>query len=55
MRHLITPIIRNEEGQGQMEYALILSFVVIVLIASVTNFSGALNSLTAQIAQAIRF
>lgn len=55
MWHRLTFIIRDEKAQGQMEYSLILSFVVIVLIASLTGFAGSLTTLTTNIVQAMGF
>jgi len=37
--------LRKEEGQGLVEYALIILFVAVVLVVALTMFSGALGSL----------
>ncbi len=37
--------IRSKEGQGLVEYALIILFIAVALVAAITTFSGALNGL----------
>ena len=35
---------REEEGQGLIEYALILSLVAVILVASVVAFAGGIDT-----------
>jgi len=44
---------RREEGQGLVEYALIILLVAVVLVGALTTFSGALNGLYQQVVNAL--
>jgi len=46
-------IIRNEEGQGLAEYALILALIAIVAIGAVTLLGGNITSILNSIAGGI--
>jgi pilus assembly protein Flp/PilA len=41
--------LRREEGQGLVEYALILAFISILAIAALTFLSGDINSLLSKV------
>jgi len=41
--------LRREEGQGLVEYALIILFVAVVLVAALTTFGGTLSGLYQQV------
>jgi pilus assembly protein Flp/PilA len=40
--------LRREEGQGLVEYALIILLVAVVLVGALTEFSGTLSGLFEQ-------
>jgi Flp pilus assembly pilin Flp len=42
-------VLRAEEGQGLVEYALILAFISILAIAALTFLSGDINSILTRI------
>jgi Flp pilus assembly pilin Flp len=44
--------LHGEEGQGLVEYSLIILMVAVVVVAGLTLFSGALNSVYTTIAAA---
>lgn len=47
MKRLVQRLVFEEDGQGIIEYALIISFIVIALILSLTQFKdGLLNKYT---------
>jgi pilus assembly protein Flp/PilA len=46
----MTDALRQEEGQGLVEYALILVFVALVAIAGLTILGGKVNVLFSEIA-----
>ena len=46
----MTHALRQEEGQGLVEYALILVFVALVAIAGLTILGGKVNVLFSEIA-----
>jgi len=41
MRHLLTRLVRDESGQGMVEYALIIALVAIVVIVTLTDVGTA--------------
>ena len=45
--------LRREEGQGLVEYALIILLVAVVLVSSLTVLSGALSGLYQQAVSAL--
>jgi pilus assembly protein Flp/PilA len=53
LRSLLARTVREEEGQGLAEYALILVFIAIVAIAALTllgtNISSVLNSVAGKL------
>jgi pilus assembly protein Flp/PilA len=53
LRSLLARTVREEEGQGLAEYALILVFIAIVAIAALTllgtNISSVLNSVATKL------
>jgi pilus assembly protein Flp/PilA len=53
LQSLLARMVRDEEGQGLAEYALILVFVAIVVIAALTllgsNISSVLSSVAGKI------
>lgn len=44
MRALLTSLLKNDEGQGLTEYALIIAFVSVVIIAVLIAFRGQIAS-----------
>ncbi len=53
MLAFILNALRNEKGQGMVEYGLILALVTIVVIGSLTNIGTAIASYFLQIATAL--
>jgi pilus assembly protein Flp/PilA len=49
----MTDALRQEEGQGLVEYALILVFVALVAIAGLTILGGKVNVLFSEIANGL--
>jgi pilus assembly protein Flp/PilA len=45
IRHLIQSVREREEGQGLVEYALILSLVSVAAIVALTALSGSINGI----------
>ena len=45
MKGLITRFIREEEGQGMVEYGLIIALVAIVVIGALTALGGGLEGI----------
>lgn len=45
LRHLLRDFWRHECGATAIEYALIASFIAVVIVASVTALGGSVNSL----------
>ena len=45
---------KNEEGQGMVEYGLIIALVAIVIIAGITLLGGNINNLFTQVAGNIK-
>ena len=46
----VTPRILHEEGQGLVEYALIILLVAVVVVAGLTLFGTAVSSMFAMVA-----
>jgi pilus assembly protein Flp/PilA len=46
--------LRREEGQGLVEYALIILLVAVVLVGALTAFGGAVSGLFQQAVSALR-
>ncbi|MET0773206.1 MAG: Flp family type IVb pilin [Candidatus Limnocylindrales bacterium] len=44
---------RDERGQGLAEYALILTFIAIVVIAAVAFFGGQVNTMLSNVGESI--
>ena len=44
---------RDERGQGLAEYALILTFIAIVVIAAVAFFGGQINTMLSDVGESI--
>ena len=53
MAAAITSGLRREEGQGLVEYALIILLVSVALVGALTMFGGALSGLYQQIVIAL--
>jgi len=53
MAAVISRGLRNEEGQGLVEYALIILLVAVVLVGALTSFGGALSGLYQQAVSAL--
>jgi Flp pilus assembly pilin Flp len=49
----IEAILRAEEGQGLAEYALILFFVAVVAVASLTLLGGKISLLLSEVAASL--
>lgn len=45
MRNFLTRFIREEEGQGMVEYGLILALIAIAVIVVLTAMSGSLKGI----------
>ena len=45
MKGLITRFIREEEGQGMVEYGLILALVAVVVIVALTTMGGEIEGI----------
>jgi Flp pilus assembly pilin Flp len=46
-------VIRREEGQGLAEYALILFFIAVVAVASLTLLGGKISLLLSEVATSL--
>ena len=46
-------LVREEEGQDMVEYALILGLVSIIAVAAVTTTGGAVNSIWQAVSSAV--
>ena len=53
MKIAISRRLRSEEGQGLVEYALIILLVSVALVGALTTFGGALSGLYQQIVIAL--
>ena len=53
MKHLILALIRDEQGQDLVEYALIVAAVGLALITTVNQLSTAIVSLYSSITQGL--
>jgi|OpeIllAssembly_1097287.scaffolds.fasta_scaffold285310_3 pilus assembly protein Flp/PilA len=53
MAAVISRGLRNEEGQGLVEYALIILLVAVVLVGALTSFGVALSGLYQQAVSAL--
>ena len=47
---MVTGLVVNEEGQGLVEYALIIALVAIVVIAALTLLGGRVNNTYCKVA-----
>lgn len=54
--HLLTTVstLKNEKGQGLVEYALILVLIAIVVIAMVTNVGNSTNNVFSEVNSALK-
>ena len=50
---LSTIVHHDEEGQGLAEYALILTFIAIIVIGAVAFLGGAINTIMSNVASSI--
>lgn len=50
---LLTSFLREDEGQGLAEYALIIALVAIAVMAAVAIFSGKLTTMFSNSAEAL--
>ena len=53
MRNLITRLVRDEEGQDLVEYALLIAFVSLAAIAGMQALGGGINEKFSQISQSL--
>ncbi len=53
MLDLIRRLVREEEGQGMVEYGLILAFISIAVILALTAMSGSLETIFDKIKTAL--
>ena len=44
MRRLVLRVVRQEEGQDLIEYALLAAFISLIAITSITGIGGQVNS-----------
>jgi len=52
--HLLSSSVRRDErGQGLAEYALILTFIAIVVIAALAFFGGQINTMMSNVGESI--
>jgi pilus assembly protein Flp/PilA len=49
----VTDVMEREDGQGLVEYALILAFVSVLAIAALTALSGGINGVFTTISGAL--
>jgi len=49
MKEKLKGLLKNEEGQGMVEYGLIIGLVAIVLVTALTALNGGLNSVFTKI------
>lgn len=54
MKQAITALVREEEGQGMVEYALILALVSIVAIGILTTLGGNLTNVFTKASTALK-
>lgn len=54
LKKLITTRIRNEKGQGMVEYALIIGLVAVVVIAVLVLLGPAISAKFTQIVNALK-
>jgi pilus assembly protein Flp/PilA len=50
---LVKSFIRNEEGQGLLEYALLVALIALVAIAAVTAAGGSVKKIFSDVATAL--
>jgi pilus assembly protein Flp/PilA len=53
MENLIARVVREEEGQDLIEYALLAGFISVALVAILTTISGQLVTLYTSVSNAI--
>lgn len=53
IRLLSSPRPRDERGQGLAEYALILTFIAVVLVVALAFFGGQLNTMLSNVGTSI--
>ena len=53
INRLYASVRRDERGQGLAEYALILTFIAIVVIAAVAFFGGQVNTMLSNVGESI--
>jgi len=52
--HLLSSAVhRDEQGQGLAEYALILTFIAVVLVVALAFFGGQLNTMLSNVGTSI--
>lgn len=54
MKEILKRFLREEEGQGMVEYGLILALIAIVVIVALTGLGESIRDLFSQIAGEIR-
>lgn len=53
MAYYLAPYVKNEEGQGMVEYALIIALIAVVLIIVLTAMSGSLEDIFTRISDVL--
>jgi len=53
MLQLLTNLLRDEEGQGMVEYGLIIALIAIAVIAALTAMQGSLSDVFTQISNSL--
>lgn len=53
LQNRLFQVLRDEEGQGLSEYALILVFIAIVAIAALTFLGGRITSVLSSVANSL--
>lgn len=54
MKGLITRFIREEEGQGMVEYGLILALVAVVVIGALTLMGGEIGNIFTSVQETLQ-
>jgi pilus assembly protein Flp/PilA len=50
MRNMLVRLVRDDEGQDLVEYAMLVSLIALVCVAGVGTFGGAVNNFFAGLA-----
>ncbi|KJR45867.1 hypothetical protein UF75_3738 [Desulfosporosinus sp. I2] len=53
MKEKLVRLIRDEEGQGMVEYGLIIGLVAIVIVAALATMSGSITGIFDRISAAL--